>query len=159
MTGSTPLKITLLSAIALLSASCAQPVATRGNIIDEDRLAEVQIGQARKDDVTAALGTPSAVSTFDSNTWYYIGERTERTAFFKPEVIERKIVIVRFNPAGVVEKIDQMNQDQAQDVDFVDRQTPTAGKDLSFFEQMLGNVGRFGGKKAGGGGPGSPGGT
>ncbi|CAK0771105.1 Membrane protein SmpA [uncultured Gammaproteobacteria bacterium] len=159
MTGSTFLKTSLLALLTLLAAACAQTLATRGNIVDDDRLAEVQVGQARKDDVASALGTPTAISTFDSNTWYYVGERTERVAFFKPDVLERKIVIVRFNQAGVVEKIDQMNQDQAQDVDFVDRQTPTAGKDLSFFEQMLGNVGRFGGKKAGGGGPGSPGGT
>lgn len=157
MTGSTTVKLFALGLLVSAGSACTPIVAIHGNIVEPDRLADVHQGVSRKNDVAEALGTPSATGTFDANTWYYIGQRTEKTAFFPPEVTERKVVVVRFDDAGVVRQIDQLDQSAGQDIDFVDRATPTAGKDMSFIEQMLGNVGRFGGSKKQQG-PGAPGG-
>ena len=65
---------------------------TRGNLADKDRLQQIQPGVSTRDDVAAVLGTPSTMGTFDPNTWYYIGARTEKTAFFRPDTVERKVV-------------------------------------------------------------------
>ncbi|HEV7369497.1 outer membrane protein assembly factor BamE, partial [Arenibaculum sp.] len=85
----------LLAAGAMLAlAACSPTVNTRGNLLEADRLAQVQPGTSTQDDVAALLGSPSSVGTFDPNVWYYIGQRTEKTAFFRPDVAERKVVVL-----------------------------------------------------------------
>ena len=157
MTGSTSVKLFALGLLVSTAAACSPVLAVHGNLVEPDRLSQVQQGVSRKNDVADVLGTPSATGTFDPNTWYYIGQRTEKVAFMAPEVTERKVVVVRFDDGGVVREVQQLDLSAGQEVDIVSRSTPTAGKDLSFLEQILGNVGRFsGGKK--GQGPGVPGG-
>jgi outer membrane protein assembly factor BamE (lipoprotein component of BamABCDE complex) len=69
-------------------------------------------------------------------------------------VVERRVLIVRFDQAGVVREIKKLDETNGQDVEMVDRSTPTAGREMTFFEQMLGNVGRFSAKDTKSKGPG-----
>lgn len=134
--------------------ACSPITATRGNIADPDRIAEIKAGQTTRDDVAAILGTPTSVGTFDSDVWYYIGSKTEKVAFFKPEVVDRRVVVVHFDKSGVVQDIKRVDGDEGRDIDMVQRTTPTNGRELGFLEQLLGNVGRFSAKDANGKGPG-----
>jgi hypothetical protein len=55
--------------------------------------------------------------------------------------------------------VKKLGLEDAQQVALNSNETPTAGKELGFFEQLFGNVGRFNGKQALGGNihtPGSP---
>ena len=72
-----------------------------------------------------------------------MSERTERTAFFEPELLERKIVALVFDDRGVVEDIVTYTENDKQEVELVSRVTPTAGNELSIIQQLFGNVGRF----------------
>lgn len=132
--------------VALALTACAPTLDTRGNIAEADRLKQIRPGVSTRDDVAALLGTPSSTGTFDPNTWYYIGQRTEKTAFFRPDVVERKVVTVRFDASGTVREVEQHGAEDGHEVAVVDRETPTAGRELGFFEQILGNVGRFSGR-------------
>ena len=154
MTRSIPSALCAFAFLGLAVSACSPSVATRGNLTDPDRLAEIKAGQTRRDDVAGILGTPTSVGTFDPNVWYYIGQKTEKIAFFQPSVLERRVVIVHFDDAGVVSEIKQLDESNAQDIEVVDRTTPTAGREMGFLEQMLGNVGRFSAKDAKGRGPG-----
>jgi len=138
-----------LSALALFaSLGACSTTAVRGNITDPDAVAKIKVGQSRMEDVSGLLGTPSQVGTFDDKVWYYIGQRTERIAFLAPEVTERRVVVVVFDDKGLVTAV-KTNDDpnSGTDVETVDRKTPTAGRELTFMEQLLGNVGRFSTKK------------
>jgi len=135
--------LAIVAAAALLQ-SCTPAVETRGVLPDATTVAELKPGVSQRDDVTRILGTPSATATFDKETWYYIGEKTEAIAFFKPEVLEHKVLIVRFNKDGVLEDLRQVDATkQGKDVDLVLRETPTKGKELTIIQQLIGNVGRF----------------
>ncbi|HYI68123.1 MAG TPA: outer membrane protein assembly factor BamE [Skermanella sp.] len=142
--------------MGLALAACSPSVDTRGNLADKDRLQQIQPGVSTRDDVAAVLGTPSTMGTFDPNTWYYIGARTEKTAFFRPDTVERKVVVVKFDEAGTVADVHQLDQSAGKEVELVERTTPTAGRDMNFIEQMLGNVGRFSGGNGGFRQPGVP---
>lgn len=148
--------LTALGLLALAGTACAPIVATRGNMADPERLAEIKPGSSRQEDVAGLLGTPSHVGTFDHSVWYYIGQKTEKTAFFQPEVVERRVVVVQFDPQGVVINLKTLDASQGQEVEMVDRATPTSGRELGFLEQLIGNVGRFGTKSGGMTGPGAP---
>ncbi|WP_448203468.1 outer membrane protein assembly factor BamE [Azospirillum sp. sgz302134] len=154
MTRSIPSALCAIAFLGLAVSACSPTMATRGNLTDADRLAEIKAGQTRREDVAGILGTPTSVGTFDPNVWYYIGQKTEKVAFFRPEVVERRVVIVHFDDAGVVSDVKQLDESNGQDIEIVDRTTPTAGRELGFLEQMLGNVGRFSAKDTKNKGPG-----
>jgi outer membrane protein assembly factor BamE (lipoprotein component of BamABCDE complex) len=140
-----PLPALLLAGVAV--TACSPFVATRGNLVENDRLAQVRQGQSR-DDVQKTLGTPSVVSEFNSNVWYYVGRRTEQTAFFTPDVVEQRVVKVSFSDAGTVDKVENIDgNDLGRAVTPSERVTPTAGRDLTFLQQFLGNLARPSKKK------------
>jgi len=89
------------------------------------------------------------VSTFDENIWYYIGRRTSQYAFFKRSVLEQQVLIVRFTPEGPVNRISRLEKSDGREVELVERETPSAGRELGLFEQLFGNIGRFAGAEGG----------
>lgn len=129
-------------AAAGLSA-CGNNVQLRGNTPDPEDIAVIKPGVQSRQDVVDLLGSPSTVSTFEDRKWYYIGQKTEEIAFMKPSVIDRQVLVVTFDETGLVEGTQIYGLDAAQEVDPVDRETPTEGRDLTLMQQLFGNIGRF----------------
>ena len=133
----------LLAAVAL--AGCAISQDQRGNLPDPDRLAQVKPGTTTKEQLVKILGSPSSASTFDDNTWYYISRKTEQIAFFSPSVLDQQVFIVDFDDHGVVKDVGHKTLADAESVTPAPGATPAPGRELSFLEQIIGNIGRFGG--------------
>ncbi|NDE90915.1 MAG: outer membrane protein assembly factor BamE [Alphaproteobacteria bacterium] len=128
--------------LGITLASCTPTINKRGNTIEEDQLQQIKVGESTREDVAKLLGTPTQMATFDDKTWYYIGQRTEKEAFFDPQLKEQKIVTVEFTPEGKVASINKTGAELARDVDPIKDKTPTYGKDLTIMQQLLGNIGR-----------------
>ena len=135
------------AAICAALSACGPTIETHGHLPDPEIVESVRIGASNREQVNAMLGTPSAISTFDKESWYYVGTRLSRFAFLEPEVIERKVLIVRFNQAGIVQQVEILGKEDGRDLQVVDRKTPTRGRELTILEQLIGNVGRFGGQE------------
>lgn len=133
----------LVAALAALASACSPIVEVRGNVPDPEQLAQVKVGTSTREDVQALLGTPSSVTAFNDQNWYYISAVTEREAFFAPETKERKVVGIIFDQMGKVRAIDTLGLEDSKDVVPNTRETPTAGKELTILQQLMGNVGRF----------------
>ena len=133
------------AAVALAITGCSPTLETHGNIPDPEIVQSVRIGMSNREQVSQMLGTPSAVATFDKESWYYVGMRTSRLAFLEPEILERKVLVVRFDDQGIVRQVEHLTKEDGREIQVVDRKTPTRGKELTVIEQILGNVGRFGG--------------
>lgn len=132
-------------AIALLVGACSPRVAVRGNLPREEQLTKIKIGEQNRNEVAEILGTPSTLGTFDDKVWYYISRKTEKFAFLDEKVVDQQVIAVYFSERDQVEAVYRYNKDDLREVGMVARKTPTAGKDLSFFDQLIGNLGRFGG--------------
>ena len=146
---STILCLTLAAgALSIALVACTARVDTRGNLPDPENLSQIKAGQSSREDVSQLLGSPSTVGNFTGETWYYISNRTETTAFFEPKVEERHVVIVRFDDQGKVADLKTLGLEDGQSVELVDRVTPTSGNEFTFFQQIFGNLGRFNGKKS-----------
>jgi len=142
------LALTLGVGLLLAGASgCEEQVDVRGNLPDAKTIASLKPGQSTRAQVETTLGTPSSVATFDQETWYYIGGREKTVSFFKPELLERRVIAVRFDKSGVVQDVRQLDADNGKDVTLVERETPTKGKELTLLQQLIGNIGRFGGEQ------------
>ena len=154
-------RLLLAGSLALFAVACTPTIDQRGNRPLAERLAEVKVNQT-KTDVLALLGTPATTPPFSDDHWYYISSTIETFAFFAPDEISREVVAIDFNKAGRVTGIRKLSLANGKDVSMVSRETPAPGKELSLFEQFIGNVGRFNdnqpGAGGGGGGGGGPGG-
>lgn len=138
------LRCALVGAVALaLLSACSPRVDNRGTMIDSELLSEVRPGMSSRDDVLYLLGTPSAVSSFQGPVWYYIGQRTERVAFFQPEVTERRVVEIAFDESDRVADVRLYGIEDGQEIALVERETPTEGRDFTVLQQLFGNLGRF----------------
>ena len=140
----------LSSALAALSAAvvlagCATTVEQRGHLPPPDELAQIHPGKTTKDQVVKILGTPSSVGVFNDKDWYYISRRTKQFSFFDPAVLDQEVYIVDFNDDGVVQAVDHKTLRNGRDIVPVARTTPAPGRELTFLEQLIGNLGKFNG--------------
>lgn len=133
--------------VALIAAAtitgCAADVSQRGNLPSPDKLAELHPGTTTKDQAAKILGTPSSVSVFNDKDWYYISRRTKQVAFFDPDVLDQQVYILRFDDKGVLAAVDHRDLKDGKEIEPVARTTPAPGRELSFLEQLVGNLGRF----------------
>ena len=129
--------------------SCAPRIDNHGNELDLDNLVEIEPGKTRKSRVSALLGAPSSASDYGEDTWLYISATTKTVAFFKPELTNRKVVYITFDKDGVVGAVGKLSEADGKKIEYVDRETPTAGQRITLLQQLIGNIGRF--NEAGGG--------
>jgi len=123
-------------ATAMLAGGCTGFVNQRGNKLDERRMEAIEPGQTSKAELSQIWGTPTAKSTFDDNTWYYISKRTERVAFFDPETTEQQVLIVRFDDNDKIASISKKGLEDAREVAVVERKTPTIGEEPTLFSSL-----------------------
>jgi outer membrane protein assembly factor BamE (lipoprotein component of BamABCDE complex) len=138
----------LVSIVATISsaaviASCATNVEQRGNLPPQDKITEVHPGTTTKDEVTKILGSPSSISVFNDKTWYYISRRTGQFAFFDPDVLDQQVYVITFDDQGVVQAVGHKSLEDGKEITPVARATPAPGRELSFLEQVIGNLGKF----------------
>ena len=136
----------VLLACALLLAGCswlAPAPVLRGNKVAEDQLKELVPGTSTRADVTALIGSPTAHATFDDNTWLYISEITQTRIGQTLGELDQHVVVVSFDDKGVLQDVQRLTKDNALPVEVVARTTPSPGTEANFFQQLLGNIGRF----------------
>ena len=138
-----PWRVLALSAVVAALSACTPVITVHGQTPNPDDLELVEVGQSTRRDVEQRLGTPSTSSIFSDKVWYYFSETTEQIAFFEPDVKERKIIAILFAPDGRVDNIATYTKENSKPVELVSRVTPTAGNELTFFQQLFGNIGRF----------------
>src|SRR5215471_10791224 len=104
---------------------------------------DVKIGVDTKSTVRGRLGSPSATSTFDNNTWFYMNQMKSRVAFQRPSIVARNVTAITFNKdSEVVTGVNSYTLKDGKVIAFNGRETPTRGRELTILEQILGNVGR-----------------
>jgi outer membrane protein assembly factor BamE (lipoprotein component of BamABCDE complex) len=129
--------------LVFLMVGCSPIVHHQGKLAEESALKEIARGRHTREDVERILGSPSTLATFNDKTWYYISKTTQAKAFFTPEVLDQKTIAITFDDAGYVKEIGELKLADAQDVELVERVTPTTGHSMTFLQQVFGNFGRM----------------
>ncbi len=130
---------------AVLLGACTPITQYQGFQAVEANPKDVKVAVDTKSTVMERLGSPSSVAAFDPNTWYYITQISDQVAFRNPIVRRRDIVAIAFNKAD--ERVTAVNTYSLKDghvIAFNNRSTPTRGRELSWVEQILGNIGQGG---------------
>src|SRR4029078_1837184 len=91
---------------ATLSA-CAPIQSYSGFQTIESDPKDVKVGTDTKSTVRGRLGSPSAMATFDNNTWFYMNQMKSRVAFKKPQIVARNVTAISFDKdSEVVETVE-----------------------------------------------------
>ena len=134
----------LFIALVFLSASCSPIVENRGYVFDEKLLDQIKINETISNDVMDILGSPSTTSAIDASTWYYIYSKAETVAFYHPTVTDRRVLAVSFDDDNKVNNLKYYGLEEGKIISYVDRTTPTRGRELTVLQQLFGNLGRLG---------------
>ena len=156
-------KIFCLVFAASLATACNPVLRNHGYIPTAEKPQEVNPETDTKSSVLARLGNPSVKTTFDEDleedTWYYINSVRQRYAYLRPQIEDRTVTAIEFNADGQVTKVAEYGLEDGVPVNYVDRKTPTRGRELSVIEQIFGTIGRLPTDRLGGGSnPGNTGG-
>ncbi|MHB8529706.1 MAG: outer membrane protein assembly factor BamE [Caulobacteraceae bacterium] len=131
----------VISSVLALSA-CAPVNSYQGfQAIDQNPEA-VKVGEDSRTTVLAKLGTPTAKSTFDNDTWFYMSQVQSKTAFYQPRLLKRNIVAISFDKANdQVASVKTFTLKDGRIIAYNARETPTRGREMSVIEQLLGSIG------------------
>ena len=144
-----------LVAAGLSLGACSSIRENRGYVIDSLLLNSVQPGIDNQRSVEMTLGRPTFTSQFGDPTWYYVSSTTYRKPFVRPNIREHAVLAVKFDAAGNVVSAENTGLDQVVYLTPDGDETPTLGRERSFFEDLFGNIGSVG--APGAGAPGGPG--
>ena len=138
------MRVLLLIVSVLMLQACVSVRTNHGYVLERDQTELVaDVGLDTKESILAKYGEPSLIGTFDRDAWYYLNSADTARAFFRPKTQRRTIIAFHFDEAGVVEEQSQFDLEDGEDIKLVSRVTPTRGKELNFWEQLLGNVGQL----------------
>jgi outer membrane protein assembly factor BamE (lipoprotein component of BamABCDE complex) len=137
--------VLIAAALAAAASACSPVVGRHGFQVTDVNPKDVKVGEDTKSTVLTKLGSPSTVSTFENNVWYYISQTTARRTYHKPSVETRNVTAISFDKASEkVTEVKTLDLNDSRRLAYNERETPTRGRELTVLEQLLGNVGRGG---------------
>jgi outer membrane protein assembly factor BamE (lipoprotein component of BamABCDE complex) len=142
-----PKPVIALAAAVMLGAglsACAPTVSYNGFQAREERPQDVKPGVDTKSTVLSRLGSPSMVSTFEPNIWFYISQVTSKVAYKEPSLKSRNITAITFAADEKVQAVNNYDINNSYKIAYAKEETPTRGRQITVLEQLLGNVGRGG---------------
>lgn len=142
-----PIKLIILAVLGMLVSGCNPVLRNHGYVPTAEKPQAVNPDTDTKSSVLSRLGNPSVKSTFDekveNDVWYYISSVRQRYAYLRPQTEDRTITAIHFNPDGQVTKVAEYGLEDGVPVNYVDRKTPTRGREISVLEQIFGTIGRL----------------
>lgn len=131
------------AAVLLGSVGCAPAERSHGHVWRGISPDELVIGGDTRQSVLRKAGGPSVVGLAEGAPWIYISQRVRKRSARTAVVENRQVVVVHFSDAGTVSAVEQYALADGRVIALSDRETPLGESDLTIFEQLLGNIGRF----------------
>lgn len=136
-------RVLLGAALAASLAACAPLYQNHGYLPPEEDLDQIVVGVDTRASVEESVGTPSTSGVVNDSGFYYVRSQRRTIGALAPKVIERQVVAISFNEAGVVTNIERFGLERGQVVPLSRRVTTAGVRDNSFLRQLLGNIGRL----------------
>lgn len=133
----------LALALVVTVAGCAAVYRNHGYVPTEDELALVEVGKDTRETVGQKIGRPSTSGLLNDEGWFYVQSRYKLVGPREPKEVDRQVLAVTFNEAGVVENVARYGLEDGRVVQISRRVTEPNVKGLSVIQQILGSFGRL----------------
>jgi outer membrane protein assembly factor BamE (lipoprotein component of BamABCDE complex) len=136
-------RVLLGAALAGGLAACTPQYKNHGYMPPAEDLDQIVVGVDTRASVEESIGIPSTAGVVNDSGFYYV--RSQRRIFgaLAPKEVERQVLAISFNEAGVVTNIERFGLERGQVVPLARRVTTPGVRDSGFLRQLLGNIGRF----------------
>ena len=138
-------KYFIICCVVLLLAACGLENYPGGDLPTQARLNSVKTGD-RKEKVLRVLGAPATenVTLNDGSSFLVYAQNLKTSrAFFDPKEEKRDVYVYYFNRDEVLTEQKHMTLEDKKNVSYDSSQTDIEGNELSFFEQIVQNFGRY----------------
>jgi outer membrane protein assembly factor BamE (lipoprotein component of BamABCDE complex) len=125
--------------LAILAA-CAPTTRIHGYVPSEADVSRITPGVDTTETVAEALGRPSSSGLLQGSAWYYVQSTIAILTYNAPEVVDRTVLAVNFDPNGVVTGIERYGIEDGRIVNLSPRVTETGGQTLGVLQQLFGNL-------------------
>jgi outer membrane protein assembly factor BamE (lipoprotein component of BamABCDE complex) len=124
--------------------ACVSKVDKRGYMFDMSDHNLLQEGITSKERVLKIMGSPTLISDLDSDeAWIYYTEDLKRLLFFKPDIISRDVLVVRFNEVGTIRELSRIDlNDEEKQLQFAANFTSVESRKIGFLKSLFSNVGQ-----------------
>ena len=133
-----------LITLMLLTTACISNIDKHGYMFDLVDADYVEEGVTTKERLLRTFGSPTYISHLGQDEiWLYFYEKTDRVLFFKPKILDRKILLVNFKSSDTaleVQEFDLASEDK--DFRFNQKYTKVESQEEGFLEALFGNVGQ-----------------
>ncbi len=134
--------VAMLGVFGLVAIAACTPVFTNSGYVPTDaELAAITPGTDTRDTVAAAVGRPSTSGVLNDQGWYFVQSRWKEYGPRARQEVNREVVAVSFDEAGVVTNIERFGLDQGRVVVLSRRVTSNSVQSSGFLRQLLGNIG------------------
>ncbi|MCV3272333.1 outer membrane protein assembly factor BamE [Roseobacter sinensis] len=135
-------RLVLIAACISLTA-CGGIYRDHGYFPPPEDLEQIVVGIDTRDSVEETLGSAASGSVLGDDAMYFVRSRIRTVAMLEPQVIDRQVLAISFNEAGVVTNLETFGLERGQVVPLTRRVTSSGVRDTTFLRQLLGNIGRF----------------
>lgn len=135
-----------LLGICLLMAvnSCASRLDKHGFMFEFSDHEMLQEGITTKERVLKMMGSPTLISDLDHDeAWIYFAEDLKGFLFLKPEIVERNILVIRFESDTIRELKKISLENETKNLQFVADYTMVDSHKVGFFKSIFSNVGQI----------------
>jgi outer membrane protein assembly factor BamE (lipoprotein component of BamABCDE complex) len=124
--------------------ACVSKLDKRGYMFDMSDHNLLQEGITSKERVLKIMGSPTLISDLDSDeAWIYYAEDLKRLLFFKPDIISRDVLVVRFNEVGTIRELNRIDlNDEEKQLQFAANFTNVESRKIGFLKSLFSNVGQ-----------------
>jgi outer membrane protein assembly factor BamE (lipoprotein component of BamABCDE complex) len=127
----------------LALAACSPQFRNHGYVPTEAELAQITVGIDTRASVEESIGAPATSGLMTDSASYYVQSRMRTFAWQAPEVVERTVLAISYDSAGVVTNIERFGLQDGQVVPISRRITGTTGTNASILRRLIGSLGGF----------------
>jgi outer membrane protein assembly factor BamE (lipoprotein component of BamABCDE complex) len=123
--------------------SCISRVEKKGYMFDISGVEFLETGVTGKDKALQIMGSPTIASYLDDDElWIYYSEEIRHLLFFKPKVLQRRVLTLDFDRSGTLKYMKNYDLSDEKDVEFASKKTEVESAKIGFFKALFGNIGQ-----------------
>ena len=127
----------ILVIIFIIFANCSTKIVSKNHGISalDKKYIKITLNESNKNDIIELIGSPSVVSMFDQNTWFYIQRKKTNQSLRKlgkKKINENNVLLVKFNNYGILIEKKLIDKSKMNDVKFAENTTQKEFKKNNF---------------------------
>ncbi|MDJ1016415.1 MAG: outer membrane protein assembly factor BamE [Paracoccaceae bacterium] len=129
--------------VAITVSGCARIEDRHGYVPEPSALDDVVVGRDTRETVGLILGQPGTDGIVSDQGWFYVQSSYERFLWREPVEVDRDVVSITFDEAGIVQNIETFGLEAGQVVVLNRRVTNTNVQGIGFLRQLFSNLGNI----------------